>query len=112
MANKIVENIISSIGLITDSGIDAEIQNFFRTDEQVTEYSVEVSDNKYFIDVALKDPNIHDIKAHFLSFVATMQYSYFTFYSRRADDNSIVYKLITGGSDMKGFYCELTYGHL
>lgn len=112
MANKIVENIISSIELITEPGIDAEIQHFFKNSDEVIEFSVEVANNKYYIDVMLKKSELHDIKSHFLSFVAFMQYSYFTFYSRKADDNLIVYKMISGGSDMKGFYCELTYEHL
>ncbi|WP_159565738.1 hypothetical protein [Budvicia diplopodorum] len=112
MANKIVENIISSIELITEPGIDSEIQHFLRSCDDVIEFSVEINESKYYIDLILKNSNLHDIKNHFLSFVAFMQYSYFTFYTRRADDNLIVYRLISGGSDMKGFYCELTYEHL
>lgn len=111
MANKIVENIINSIELITEAGIGAEIQHFFKNSDEVIEFNAELTNHKYYIDVILNKCELHDIKSHFLSFVAFIQYSYFTFYSRKADDNLIVYKMISGGSDMKGFYCELTYEH-
>ncbi|MBK5071666.1 hypothetical protein I2494_04715 [Budviciaceae bacterium BWR-B9] len=112
MANKIVDNIINSIELITDPWIDSEIHDFFHLDENVVEFSYEVIDNKYYIEVMLKQPDIHTIKMHFMSFVSLMQHSNFTFYSRKANDQIISYRLISGGSDMKGFYCEVNYEHI
>ncbi|AKJ43155.1 hypothetical protein [Pragia fontium] len=112
MANKIVENIISSIELITDPWIDSQLHDFYHNDENVVEFSYELIDNKYYISVMLKQPDIHTIKIHFMSLVSLMQYSYFTFYSRKANEHLVSYKLISGGSDMKGFYCEINYGHI
>ncbi|GKX60811.1 hypothetical protein [Leminorella grimontii] len=112
MANRIVENIISSIELITDPWIDSSIYDFFHQHEAVLEFSYEVIENKYIIDVSLRRTELHEIKEHFMAFVTAMQYSYFTFYSRRANDHIISYRLISGGSDMKGFYCEVNYTHV
>lgn len=77
----------------------------------MSEFSYEVIDNKYVVEVSLKGSELHEIKEHFMTFVSVMQYAYFTFYSRRANDRIISYRLISGGSDMKGFYCEVNYAH-
>lgn len=111
MANKIVENIISSIELIIDPWVDSELRDYYYNDDNVVEFSYEVIDNKYYIEVKLKQADIHSISMHFMAFVSLMQNSSFTFYSRKTNERLISYKLISGGSDMKGFYCEVNYQH-
>lgn len=106
---NIINKIVNELDLITDPGINIELNVFFREREDVKNYDILIQDNKYLIEIKMKNFDCFSVERLFKYLLNFIQYSNFTFYQRKSLDKSITYQFITASENMKGFYCQIVF---
>lgn len=93
-----------------NSGINIELKECLNESEEIVLYKIDVKDNKYFIDIKLKNPSISNIRTEYNSLIDFIRYDYCTFSLKVSGDDFIQYKIISlRNAKNEGFYFELTF---
>lgn len=110
MFEQLIEELVNKIEFSIDPGIIMEIKDFYKSDQNVKEFNVEIIDNqKYIVYVRLKNYSLQEVKKMFSAFLNFIQYSNVNFYVRTNNDEKIKYTLISAKENLRGFYCEVIF---
>jgi len=110
MLDEIFKQLTKSISHEVDTGISIEIKDFFRGNESVNEYKLEViEEKKYRISVNLKTHSVQEAKKVFSAFLHFVEYSGASFYIRKINTEYIEYLLLSVSNNNNGFYCQVLF---
>ena len=110
MLETMFEQIVKKIPHGVDVGVSIEIKDFFRGNENVSEYALEVIEGKkYRVFVRLKQYSVQEVKKVFSAFLNFVEYSGASFYIRKIKTECIEYLLFSIDNNNHGFYCQVLF---
>jgi hypothetical protein len=89
-------------------GVTSEINDFLNNHDNVYEFNLNYSENRYNLLVKLKEYDVIEANLVFTSLVCFIEYSA-TFYIREEYDDRIEYILLSVMTSKKGFLCKVTF---
>lgn len=111
MYKDILEELCNSIDFEINDGIEADIKGFFRGDDTIEDFKIDIFRDKiYDIYILLKNPCEYENEKKFFEFMQFMQHPKLNLYYKTTDDIGKRYIFISATENLTGFYCEIHFG--
>ena len=100
---------IGKINLILDDPLIDQIKAIYEKDVNIGSFTVNVSFNKYIIDIKLKDYSIETADMYFRHLVSSISYPYSHMSIRYNEMSRVKYRFATCREDKNGIYMDVVY---
>ena len=103
---RVINEYMSKLNINTDDEIFEKVEAFFK-DEEVKSHSVNISFNRYIVDIHLVDYSIDIADGMFRRFVDATAYPYSHITVRYNEKNRVRYRYVTCKENKNGVYMDV-----